>query len=64
MKYAEMLNTRTPQQIIKHAEIQERVIRAAIQNIKVVNPNSVLYNKITKLVENAKTKEGFRKLFK
>ena len=57
MKYQEMLNTRTPQQIIKHSEIQERVLRSAMNNIRVVNPNSILYNRITKLVKNAKTKE-------
>lgn len=64
MKYNEMLNTRTPQQIIKHSEIQERVLRSAMNNIKVVNPNSILYNRITKLVKNAKTKERVKQLFK
>lgn len=64
MKYQEMLNTRTPQQIIKHSEIQERVLRSAMNNIKVVNPNSILYNRITKLVKNAKTKERVKQLFK
>jgi hypothetical protein len=64
MKYKEMLNARTPQQIIKHSEIQERVLRSAMNNIKVVNPDSILYNRITKLVENAKTKERVKQLFK
>ena len=64
MKYKEMLNARTPQQIIKHSEIQERVLRSAMYNIKVVNPNSILYNRITKLVKNAKTKERVKQLFK
>lgn len=64
MKYKEMLNARTSQQIIKHSEIQERVLRSAMNNIKVVNPNSILYNRITKLVKNAKTKERVKQLFK
>ena len=63
-----MLNTRTPQQIMKHHEIKERVIRSVKRCPNVLNKDSLLYNKISYLVridtKNANKKEAIRKLFK
>lgn len=68
MKYIEMLNTRTPQQIMKHHEIKERVIRSVKTNPTVLSKDSVLYNKISCLTrintKDANKKEAIRKLFK
>lgn len=68
MKYNEMLNTRTPEQIKKHAEIKERVIRSVKRSPSILNKDSVLYNKISYLVridtKDANKKEAIRKLFK
>lgn len=68
MKYQEMLNSRTPQQIIKHVEIRERVVRSVKQNPHVINKDSALYNRISCLtritIKDENKKERIRKLFK
>ena len=64
MKYIEMLNTRTPQQIIKHAEIKERVVRSVMLNSNVLNKDSILQKRITDIITIKKSKDGFKKLFK
>lgn len=68
MKYQEMLNSRTPQQIIKHVEIRERVVRSVKQNPNVINKDSALYNRISCLtritIKDENKKERIRKLFK
>lgn len=63
-KYKDILNDRSKEQILKHVEVQQRVLNSVKQNRKCIHSNSPIYKRVINILEHEETKTKFKQLFK